>query len=81
MSSDDYATAWDALSTAIGGAIGKSSGSIRDLSHLTTDQQLKVIEITALLSIAQEISSFNPSNTTHYGEDGKKRNAWGFEVS
>ncbi|MBP2378942.1 hypothetical protein JOF42_002437 [Microbacterium phyllosphaerae] len=43
---------------------------------MTIDQQLKVAEIAALLSIAQEISSFNPNNTYSY-RDGKKINGWG----
>nr|WP_314844327.1 hypothetical protein [uncultured Microbacterium sp.] len=50
-----------------------------DYEHLTTDQQLKVAEIAALLSIAQEISSFNPNNT-YTIRDGKKINAWGHEI-
>ena len=76
---NDYATAWDALATAIGKAKGQSSGYVDDLEHMTTDQQLKVAEIAALLSIAQEISSFNPNNTYTY-RDGKKINAWGVEI-
>ncbi|MGH3690763.1 MAG: hypothetical protein ACRDT7_11450 [Microbacterium sp.] len=43
---------------------------------MTIDQQLKVAEIAALLSIAQEISSFNPNNTYSF-RDGKKINGWG----
>lgn len=53
---NDYATAWDSLAETIGAAAGKSSGSITELGHLTTDQRLKVAEISALLSIAQELS-------------------------
>lgn len=79
--SNDYGTAWDSLATAIGAAEGKPSGSIRNVEHLTVDQQLKVAEIAALLSISQEISSLNPNNTIHFGEDGKKRNGWGLEIS
>lgn len=75
--SNDYASAWDALSATIGAAEGRSTGSIDQLEHLTIDQRLQVVQISALLSIAQEISAFNPSNETHYGEDGIKRNAWG----
>ena len=53
----DYATAWDNLTAAIGRAKGKTSGTIDDVEHLTTDQQLKVAEVAALLSIAQELSA------------------------
>lgn len=77
--SNDYATAWDSLAATIGRAKGKSSGYIDDIEHLTIDQQLKVAEISALLSIAQEISSFNPNNT-YTIRDGKKINAWGHEI-
>jgi len=35
---NDYANAWDALSTAIGAAKGESSGSIEDIDHLTFDE-------------------------------------------
>jgi hypothetical protein len=57
--SNDYATAWDALTAAIGSARGQSSGSIHDMQDLSTDQQLKAVEIAALLSIAQELSSIH----------------------
>ena len=53
----DYATAWDNLTAAIGRAKGKNSSTIDDVEHLTTDQQLKVAEVAALLSIAQELSA------------------------
>jgi hypothetical protein len=55
----DYSAAWDTLSQAIGSAKGQSSGSITNMDHLTTDQQFKVAEITALLSIAQELSGIH----------------------
>lgn len=58
-SMSDYATAWDALASAIGAAEGKSSGSITDIGHMTIDQQLKVAEIAALLSISQELSQIH----------------------
>lgn len=74
--SNDYATAWDALGKAIGKAQGRSSGSIDQIEHLTVDQQLKAIEITALLSVAQELSALNPQNTTVTVE-GEKKNGWG----
>lgn len=78
--SNDYATAWDSLAEVIGAAQGRSSGSISDIGHMTIDQQLKVVEVAALLSIAQEISSFNPNNTMTRGADGVMRNAWGKPV-
>lgn len=52
----DYNVAWDALGSAIGAAEGKPSGTVRDIGHMTVDQQLKVAEVAALLSIAQELS-------------------------
>ena len=76
----DYATAWDALGDAIGAAQGRSAGSITEVEHLTVDQRLKVAEIAALLSIAQEISSLNPSNTISNGSDGVRRNGWGMPI-
>ena len=74
--SNDYDAAWDVLGGAIGRAQGHSSGSIDDIAHLSVDQQLKVVEISALLSIAQELSSLNPQNTTYFA-DGQKKNGWG----
>lgn len=56
---NDYATAWDSLAQTIGAAKGRSSGSIDDLDHLTIDQRLKVAEVAALLSIAQELSAIH----------------------
>lgn len=76
----DYNTAWDALTGAIGRAKGMSSGYVDDVEHLTVDQQLKVAEIAALISISQELSALNPSNTTTYDEDGTPRNGWGFPI-
>lgn len=52
----DYNTAWSALAEAIGSAQGSSSGSVAEIDHLSTDQQLKVAEVAALLSISQELS-------------------------
>lgn len=78
--SNDYGTAWDALASAIGAAEGKSSGSVHDVAHMTVDQQLKVAEIAALLSIAQEISAFNPQNLIQHGKDGIRRNGWGMPI-
>lgn len=78
---NDYATAWDSLAETIGAAKDSSSGTILDLDHLTTDQRLKVAEVTALLSIAQELSALNPQNTTTRDEDGTARNGWGFRTS
>jgi len=78
--SNDYATAWDALGEAIGAAAGKSSGSVDNIDHLTIDQQLKVAEVAALLAIAQELSAFNPQNTTVM-VDGEKKNGWGLPAA
>lgn len=75
--SNDYATAWDTLAEAIGAAKGESSGSIADVDHMTVDQRLKVAEVAALLSIAQEVSAFNPQNTSTRDEDGNTVNGWG----
>ncbi|MEE2522635.1 hypothetical protein V1639_10725 [Pseudarthrobacter sp. J75] len=75
--SNDYSTAWDSLAETIGAAKGQSSGSITDVDHLTVDQRLKVAEVAALLSIAQELSALNPQNTTSFDEDGNEINGWG----
>jgi len=75
--SHDYSAAWDALGEAIGADVGKSSGSINEISHLSTDQKLKVAEVAALLSIAQELSALNPQNTMKRDEDGNEVNGWG----
>lgn len=61
--SNDYAHAWDTLTNAIGAAKGKSSGYITEVDHLTVDQQIEVAKVTALLSIAQELSALNPRNS------------------
>ena len=53
---NDYSRAWDSLTQAIGAAKGKSAGYFDDVEHLTIDQRLKVAEVAALLSIAQELS-------------------------
>jgi hypothetical protein len=67
--SNDYNSAWDSLAETIGAAKGISSGSFVDIDHLTTDQRLKVAEVAALLSIAQELSAIrhegiNPNFST-----------------
>lgn len=53
----DYNKAWSLLGDAIGAAKNQSAGSIDDVDHLTPDQRLKVAEVAALLSIAQELSA------------------------
>ncbi|MHA7153618.1 hypothetical protein [Arthrobacter sp. TMN-50] len=78
--SNDYAIAWDSLAETIGAAAGRSSGSMSDQEHLTTDQRLKVAEVAALLSIAQELSALNPQNTSTRDKDGNTRNGWGQRV-
>lgn len=55
-SENDYVKTWDKLAEVIGAASGHSSGYYFDTSHMTIDQQLKVAEIGALLSISQEIN-------------------------
>ncbi|MDQ0923097.1 hypothetical protein QF038_001605 [Pseudarthrobacter sp. W1I19] len=75
--SNDYSTAWNALTEAIGAARGQSAGSITDQEHLTVDQRLKVAEVAALLSIAQELSALNPQNTSSRDDDGNTVNGWG----
>jgi hypothetical protein len=75
--SDNYQAAWRALSEAIGAAKGQSSGSITDVDHLTVDQQLKVAEVAALLSISQELSALNPQNTSSRDDEGNTVNGWG----
>ncbi|QYF89714.1 hypothetical protein [Arthrobacter sp. PAMC25284] len=75
--SNDYATAWDALAEAIGAAKGQSAGSVTDQDHLSVDQRLKVAEVAALLSIAQELSALNPQNTSFSDDDGNQVNGWG----
>jgi len=76
-SMSDYNTAWSALTEAIGAAKGQSSGSVTDVDHLTVDQQLKVAEVAALLSISQELSALNPQNTSSRDDDGNTVNGWG----
>lgn len=78
--SSDYANAWDALCEAIGAEKGQSTGYFSEQEHLSTDQRLKAAEIAALLSIAQEISSLNPNNTTSRDKDGVLRNGWGIAI-
>lgn len=56
MSDSEYDTAWETLTNAIGSAKGSSSGSITEIDHLTTDQQLKAAEVVALLAIAQQLN-------------------------
>ena len=73
---NDYANAWDALSTAIGAAKGESSGSIEDIDHLTFDEQIKVAQVAALLSISQELSALNPQNTKSRAKDGTWVDGW-----
>lgn len=53
---NDYTNTSDALARVIGQVKGISSGDHDDTKHLKVDQQLKVVEIQALLSIAQELS-------------------------
>ncbi|CAJ1505660.1 hypothetical protein [[Mycobacterium] burgundiense] len=54
---DTYGNTWDVLCKTIGAAEGKSSGFFHHIDHLTIDQQLKVAQIGALLSISEELSA------------------------
>lgn len=81
MSENAYSVVWDALNDTIGAAKRKGvRGSIKEQDHLSIDQRLKVAEVAALLSIAQEISALNPQNTTFTDKDGIRRNGWGLET-
>lgn len=59
MSDSDYVNASDALARVIGNAKGLSSGYHNETDHLSIDQQLKVVEIQALLAIAQELNQIH----------------------
>jgi len=61
--STDYATAWRALTEAIGAA-DDSAGSFERQERLTVDQRLKAAEVAALLSIAQELSAMRARDYT-----------------
>lgn len=69
---NNYADAWDLLAKAIGAAQGKSSGTVMNLEGLTVDQQLKVAEVTALLSISQELSIIHYEGIAPF-EDHKEK--------
>lgn len=73
---NDYATAWDALGRAIGAAQGHSSGSVDEVEHLTFDEQIKVAQVVALLSISQELSALNPQNTKQRAKNGTWVDGW-----
>ena len=45
--------------------------------QLTIDQRIAVAQAHAMLSIAQELSSLNPQNTSYRDNDGQARNGWG----
>ncbi|WP_299166783.1 hypothetical protein [uncultured Arthrobacter sp.] len=81
MDDNDYGRAWDSLTRTIGAAKGESAGYFDDQDHLTTDQRLKVAEVAALLSIAQELSALNPQNMKYRDKDDNWRNGWGFPIN
>lgn len=61
---NDYSKTWDLLLKAIRQAAGDNDSlTVYDTEHLTIDQQLQVAQITALLSIAQELSALNGGST------------------
>lgn len=47
---------------------------------LSVDQRIELAGVMALLAIGQELSAFNPANTTRFAEDGKTLNGWGMPV-
>jgi hypothetical protein len=47
------------------------------VSACVSPQRLKVAEVAALLSIAQELSALNPQNTSTRDEEGDELNCWG----
>lgn len=61
---NDYQKACDALLNAVGGTLDE-----RNLSQLTTDQQLKAAEVAALLSISQQLSGIRHGEVApeHHG--------------
>ncbi|MCL2737109.1 MAG: hypothetical protein FWD75_10890 [Propionibacteriaceae bacterium] len=57
----EFENAWHTLLDAIGEAQGTTSPGIMELEGLTVDQRLKVAEISALLSISNELSRLKVS--------------------
>lgn len=78
--SDLYATVSDTLAAVIGKAKGQSSGYFYDLDHLTLDQQIQVLQVQALLVVAEELSALNPRNVQYRDEDNVVRNGWGLKT-
>ena len=60
---NDYYGALESLVKAIGTADGTGPAMIAEVDHLSRDQQFKVAEILALLSISQELSAINGGAT------------------
>lgn len=75
--SDLYATVSDTLAEVIGKAKGQSTGFFYDLDHLTLDQQIRVLQVQALLAVAEEISALNPRNVQYRDDADQVRNGWG----
>jgi hypothetical protein len=44
---------------------------------LTIDQRIAISQAHAMLSVAQELSSLNPQNSSYRDRDGQARNGWG----
>jgi hypothetical protein len=54
------------------GAIVRDAGE-----KLTIDQRIAIAQSHAMLSVAQELSSLNPQNSSYFDNDGEVRNGWG----
>jgi hypothetical protein len=51
---------------------------VRDAGeNLTIDQRIAIAQVHAMLSVAQELSSLNPQNSSYRDKDGQARNGWG----
>lgn len=66
--SDSYSNASDTLAAAIGAAKNSSVGYHYDTEHMTVDQRLKVAEILALLSIAEDLSAIRHHGIARSGQ-------------
>lgn len=78
--SDLYSTVCDNLARVIGQAQGRGAGYHYDLDGMTLDQQLRVLQIQAILALVEEVSDLNPKNTTFVDDQGVHRNGWGLET-
>lgn len=46
----------------------------------TLAERIALAQVKATLSVSQEISDFNPSNTYGFNDAGQKINAWGLPM-